>query len=76
MISDKSYTPEEFIELTKQFAQGCANKKPGAEVLLRQDPLGHGVIITISHNGKYQHTSLSLTRDHRVKMMNIFGDPF
>ena len=73
MISDKKFKQEEFVGLCKDFAQACANKKPGSQVTLKQDPLINGVIVTISYNGKHSYVSLTLTHDGSVKMETILG---
>lgn len=76
MTSDKTFTREEFQEKIKDFAQATANKVPGAEVTLRHDRPTGGALITISHQGKDQHTLLTHDRDGKVTMTNVLGYPF
>ncbi|BBC78283.1 Hypothetical protein KNT65_gp210 [Escherichia phage EcS1] len=75
MISDTPITREEFMTKVQNFAQEIANRIPGAEVVLRQDPLvPSAVIISVQQGHKSKHTQLLHARDGLVEMHNIFGE--
>lgn len=75
MLSDASFTADEFTQKCKDFAQAVANKVPGAVVELRPDRLQGGFLITIKHEGKNQTCRLAQDRrSGQVSMTNIFGD--
>ncbi|UVD32614.1 hypothetical protein ENTB43_194 [Enterobacter phage Entb_43] len=74
MTSDKTFTVLEFRQKVKDFVQEVANKVPGSEVTLRNDRVTGGALITITHNGKDQHTLLTLDRYGHVTMTNVLGD--
>ncbi|ARW58197.1 hypothetical protein [Serratia phage X20] len=75
MVSEKPISREEFVAKVKEFAQQIANRIPGADVSLMQDPLvPRAVIISVQHEGKSQHTQLLHARDGLVEMHNILGE--
>lgn len=73
MISDKTFTEEEFYKKAPEFAQAVANKIPGSKVSLSNDPIEpNAVIIVLEANNKSQITQLKLVKG-RVIMTNVFG---
>lgn len=74
MTSDKTFTPEEFHQKLKDFAQSMANKVQGSQVFLKQDVVTGGFLVTIKTNDKDQTSLFTLDRNGHVTMTNVLGD--
>lgn len=74
MTSDKTFTHEEFVLNVKKLAQAMANKVVGSRVELNNDPLGRGIMVTISQGGRNQTSLFTRDRNGHVTMTNILGD--
>lgn len=77
MLSDNTFTHEEFIAKVKAFAQEVANRVPNGEVLLRRESTFNSVdayIISVNNGKSDQHTLLALLRTGQVEMTNILGN--
>lgn len=76
MISDKTFTFEQFNEKVKEFAQALVNKigDPGVSVDLVQESLG-AYLITINKPGKGKEKyQIFLNSQGKVETISVYGE--
>lgn len=75
MISDKTFTPEEFSVKVKEFAQAFIDKinQPGVTLEMRQEgPVSY--LISITKPGKgVESYSIFLNREGKVETISVYG---
>lgn len=74
MISDKTFTPEEFHENVKKFAQAFIDRINNVDtsVELRQEAPNAYLLTVVKKHGS-EHYSMFLNNDSRVETMSVYN---
>lgn len=75
MLSDKTFSVEEFQQKVPEFAQAlinkCADKIPGTKLHVKQEsPLSY--LITIENGHKSEHYQVALTSQGHVESTSVY----
>lgn len=76
MISDKKFSEKDFHDKLQEMCQQLANKIPGAEVRLGNDPLSYGNSYLVSietKDGKSGTFGITLHSNGQVESSRIIG---